>query len=94
MTASLTPLVGCRRQSAPVVAASRPTDIRIVEVHHRFEEFLYRTPYQFGGRSVDRVTLLDVDCRVRTGDGKEAHCEQLRLLPPILREYLSGRPPQ
>ena len=72
MTASLTPLVGCRRQSAPVVAASRPTDIRIVEVHHRFEEFLYRTPYQFGGRSVDRVTLLDVDCRVRTGDGKEA----------------------
>jgi L-alanine-DL-glutamate epimerase-like enolase superfamily enzyme len=72
MTASLAPLVGCRRQSAPAVVAPRPTDIRIVEVHHRFEEFHYRAPYQFGGRSVDRVTLVDVDCRVRTGDGREA----------------------
>lgn len=27
------------------------------------------------------------------GDGKEAHCEQLRLLPPILRDHLSGRVP-
>ena len=51
---------------------SRPTDIRIVEVEHRFEEFRYRAPYQFGGRTVDRVTLLNVECRVRTGDGKEA----------------------
>ncbi len=51
---------------------SRPTDIGIVEVGHRFEEFRYRAPYQFGGRTVDRVTLLNVDCRVRTGDGKEA----------------------
>ena len=51
---------------------SQPTDIRIVEVDHRFEEFHYRTPYQFGGRSVDRVTLLNVTCRVRTGGGREA----------------------
>jgi L-alanine-DL-glutamate epimerase-like enolase superfamily enzyme len=29
-------------------------------------------PYQFGGRTVDRVTLLDVECRVRAGDGREA----------------------
>jgi len=51
---------------------SRSTDIRVVEVAHRFEEFRYRAPYQFGGRTVDRVTILDVECRVRTGDGKEA----------------------
>ena len=51
---------------------SRSTDIRIVEVEHRFEEFRYRAPYQFGGRTVDRVTLINVECRVRTGDGKEA----------------------
>ena len=63
-------LAGCRR--APAVTAVRPTDIRIVEVAHQFEEFVYRAPYQFGGRSVDRVTLLNVDCRVRTGDGREA----------------------
>jgi L-alanine-DL-glutamate epimerase-like enolase superfamily enzyme len=51
---------------------SRPTEIRIVEVAHRFEEFRYRAPYQFGGRTVDRVTILNVDCRVRAGDGREA----------------------
>jgi L-alanine-DL-glutamate epimerase-like enolase superfamily enzyme len=56
----------------PYLAAPRPNDIRIVEVQHRFEEFRYRAPYQFGGRSVDRVTILNVDCRVRTGAGREA----------------------
>jgi L-alanine-DL-glutamate epimerase-like enolase superfamily enzyme len=60
---------GCR---SPAARMSRPTDARIVEVNHQFEEFKYRAPYQFGGRSVDRVTLLNVNCRVRTGDGKEA----------------------
>ena len=64
------PFAGCRR--SPNVVASRPTDIRILEVDHQFEEFRYRTPYQFGGREVDRVTLLNVNCRVRTGGGKEA----------------------
>jgi L-alanine-DL-glutamate epimerase-like enolase superfamily enzyme len=54
------------------VRASRPRDIRIVEVAHAFEEHRYRAPYQFGGRTVDRVTLLNVDVRVRTGDGKDA----------------------
>src|ERR1700741_967575 len=29
-------------------------------------------PYQSGGRTVDRVTILNVDCRVKTGDGKES----------------------
>ncbi len=52
--------------------ASRPREVRIVEVAHSFEEHLYRAPYQFGGRTVDRVTILNVDLRVRTGDGKEA----------------------
>src|SRR5256885_15583575 len=51
---------------------SRPTDIQIVDVDHQFEEFVYRAPYQFGGRSVDRVTILNVNCRVRTGTGREA----------------------
>jgi L-alanine-DL-glutamate epimerase-like enolase superfamily enzyme len=65
-------LAGCRARGAPAVATSRPTDIRVVEVEHRFEEFRYRAPYQFGGRTVDRVTILNVDCRVRTGAGREA----------------------
>ena len=63
-------VAACRR--APAVTASRPTDIRIAEVNHAFEEHRYRAPYQFGGRTVDRVTILNVNCRVRTGDGKDA----------------------
>jgi L-alanine-DL-glutamate epimerase-like enolase superfamily enzyme len=41
-------------------------------VTHGFEDFTYRAPYQFGGRTVDRVTILNVHCRVRTGHGQEA----------------------
>jgi L-alanine-DL-glutamate epimerase-like enolase superfamily enzyme len=63
---------GQARQRAPATILSRPTDIRLIEVNHQFEDYRYRTPYQFGGRSVDRVTLLNVNCRVRTGDGREA----------------------
>ncbi len=57
---------------APAVQASRPTDIRILEVVHGFESHTYRAPYMFGGRSVDDVTILNVACRVRTGDGRES----------------------
>ena len=46
--------------------------MRIVEVTHGYEDFLYRTPYQFGGRTSDRVTLLNVNCRIRTSGGREA----------------------
>jgi len=63
-------LAACRR--APAVIAPRDTDIRIAEVNHAFEEHRYRAPYQFGGRSVDRVTILNVNCRIRTGNGREA----------------------
>ena len=48
----------------------KPTDIRIAEVSHSYEEFLYRAPYVFGGRSVDRVTLVNVRCTVSTRDGR------------------------
>lgn len=51
---------------------SRPTDVRIADVRHRFVDYRYRTPYKFGGRIVDRVTLLDVRCRVTTRDGRSA----------------------
>ena len=54
---------------APAVFAPPSTNIRIVEVRHAFEDFKYRAPYQFGGRSVSDVTLLNVDVRVRTGGG-------------------------
>ncbi len=59
---------------APAVlrAARKPTDIRIREIRHSYEDFLYRTPIKFGGTVVDRVTLLNVDCVVATASGKTA----------------------
>src|SRR6266508_3601830 len=53
-------------------ASTKPTDIRIEEVSHSYEEYLYRTPYKFGGRAVDRVTLLNVRCTARTRRGRVA----------------------
>jgi L-alanine-DL-glutamate epimerase-like enolase superfamily enzyme len=50
----------------------KATDIRIEEVRHEYEDFLFRTPIKFGGTAVDRATLLNVHCRVRTGDGRSA----------------------
>ena len=50
----------------------KPTDIRIDEVVHGYEDYGYRAPYKFGGRVVDRVTLLNVRCRVTTRNGQTA----------------------
>src|SRR3954471_17995719 len=59
--------------SAPaILRAANPTDIRIASVQPSFEDFLYRTPYKFGGREVDRVTLLNVRCRVESRTGRSA----------------------
>ncbi len=63
---------GCASRRAPGLIVPHATDIRVAEVTHQFEDFLYRAPYQFGGRAVDRVTILNVNCRVRTNGGREA----------------------
>jgi L-alanine-DL-glutamate epimerase-like enolase superfamily enzyme len=70
--APVLPLAGCKGNRTPATAATRSTDVRVAEVSHQFEDFQYRAPYQFGGRSVDRVTILNVNCRLRAGDGHEA----------------------
>jgi L-alanine-DL-glutamate epimerase-like enolase superfamily enzyme len=61
--------------SAPLFAVpkGKPSDIRVKEIRIHYENFPYRTPYQFGGRSVDQVTLLNVDCTVETRAGHVAH---------------------
>jgi len=48
------------------------TDARIEELRLDFEDFLYRAPYKFGGREVDRVTVMNVHCRIHTKAGKSA----------------------
>lgn len=56
----------------PFVRTTRSTDIRIDEVRHGYQDYVYRAPYKFGGRVVDRVTLLNVRCRVTARSGKSA----------------------
>src|SRR5947209_17112735 len=58
---------------APYLLAGRPTtDVRVEQVSHSYEDYRYRAPYMFGGSLVDRVTLLNVSCTVRTADGRRA----------------------
>jgi L-alanine-DL-glutamate epimerase-like enolase superfamily enzyme len=49
-----------------------PTDIRIESIAFSYEDYLYRAPIKFGGTAVDRVTLLNVECRVRSRNGRSA----------------------
>src|SRR5260370_11024494 len=50
----------------------KKTDIRIQEISHAYEDYLYRTPIKFGGSVVDRATLFNVNCTVRTSAAKVA----------------------
>jgi L-alanine-DL-glutamate epimerase-like enolase superfamily enzyme len=63
-SAALTPATFgiCRGAAARI-------QIRIEEVRFSYQDFRYRTPYRFGAQTVDRVTLLNVDCTVRTSNG-------------------------
>ena len=55
------------------LATARPTDARIEELRTAFQDYRYRAPYKFGGREVDRVTMLTVRCRLRSKSGKAAN---------------------
>jgi L-alanine-DL-glutamate epimerase-like enolase superfamily enzyme len=55
-----------------LLTAAQSTDARIEELRIGFEDYLYRAPYKFGGKEVDRVTLLNVRCRLGTKAGKSA----------------------
>src|SRR5437763_15140053 len=48
------------------------TDVRIDDLRTEFADFLYRAPYKFGGKEVDRVTMLNVHCRVSAKNGNSA----------------------
>jgi L-alanine-DL-glutamate epimerase-like enolase superfamily enzyme len=55
-----------------MTATPRPTDVRIETVGFAYEDFAYRTPIKFGGVAIDRGTLVNVDCTVRTVAGRQA----------------------
>jgi L-alanine-DL-glutamate epimerase-like enolase superfamily enzyme len=55
-----------------LLAAANSTDAQIDEIQIAFEDYLYRAPYKFGGKEVDRVTLLNVHCVLHSRQGKPA----------------------
>ncbi len=55
-----------------LLAVARATDARIEEIRTDFADYRYRAPYKFGGKEVDRVTMLNVHCRLRSRAGKTA----------------------
>jgi L-alanine-DL-glutamate epimerase-like enolase superfamily enzyme len=55
-----------------VAKAAKPTDIRVQEMRLSYEDFTYRTPIKFGGTVLDRATILNVNCVVRTVAGRTA----------------------
>src|SRR5207249_420734 len=56
----------------PRPAEAKPTDIRIENVSHTYEDYVLRTPLKFGGRVGTRATVLSVSCEVRAVDGRSA----------------------
>lgn len=50
----------------------KATDIRVEDVAFEYKTYEYRTPIKFGGNVVNRVTNVDVRCRVRTRNGRSA----------------------
>jgi hypothetical protein len=55
-----------------IVKSNSDSAIRIEELTHSYQDFRYRAPYKFGGVAVDRVTLLNVECRVSLRSGRSA----------------------
>ena len=64
--------VGASPLASVGLAVPPQTDVRIHDVRHSYQDYVYRAPYKFGGRVVDRVTLLNVHCRVTTRNGRTA----------------------
>ena len=60
--------------SPAILRASQPrgTDVRIEDVDFGYEDYTYRVPIKFGGTVTNRVTLMNVNCTVRSTGGKSA----------------------
>ncbi len=53
-------------------SAVRSNDARIESVNIEFRDYKYRVPIKFGGIVSDRITLVNVNCVVRSAGGKTA----------------------
>jgi hypothetical protein len=55
-----------------VTPATKSTDIRVKDLRISYEDYAYRTAYEFGGRNMDRMTVLNVHSTVETVAGRSA----------------------
>jgi L-alanine-DL-glutamate epimerase-like enolase superfamily enzyme len=58
--------------AAPAFLRAGTPQIRVEAITGELEDIRYRTPYKFGGVSMDHTTLLNVTARVTLGNGKSA----------------------
>jgi L-alanine-DL-glutamate epimerase-like enolase superfamily enzyme len=62
--------------SIPLVAVAasqgRSTDIRVEDMSLEYQDYNYRMPIKFGGTVLDRATIVNVHCTVRTMNGRTA----------------------
>jgi L-alanine-DL-glutamate epimerase-like enolase superfamily enzyme len=75
-TVSLSSLLiasGLRRRSTVYPSPPKSSGLKIDDVSYDFTEFLYRTPYKFAGKEVDRATILNVRCVAHLENGRSAH---------------------
>lgn len=55
--------------AAPAVLRGRPR-IRVEWIRHSYEDHTYRAPMKWAGVVINRSTILNVDCEVRTAGGR------------------------
>ena len=53
-----------------ILRGAKSTDVKIEHISFSCKDYVYRTPIKFGGHELDRATLLNVDCTIRSRDGK------------------------
>jgi L-alanine-DL-glutamate epimerase-like enolase superfamily enzyme len=53
-----------------IARAAKPTDIKIEDIRFSYQDYTYRVPIKFGGTVLDRATILNVNCVVRTANGR------------------------
>jgi L-alanine-DL-glutamate epimerase-like enolase superfamily enzyme len=68
----LSGLLSCRSGGPLRPKAGGSKEVRVVDLTSSCHDYLYRTPIKFGGREVDRATILDVECVVAGEGGKSA----------------------
>jgi L-alanine-DL-glutamate epimerase-like enolase superfamily enzyme len=53
-----------------IAKGAKPTNVRIEDIRFSYQDYTYRVPIKFGGTVLDRATILNVNCVVRTIPGR------------------------